>query len=160
MIEERKRIEFWLDSGLGCCALKHREVGSYVQDSLLFGDPRRYRLIAWCVMPNHVHVLIDPLSSVSRIVQGWKSYTGRWALKQNERLELSIPDPDHFWMRDYWDRYIRNEEHLNNVIDYIHRNPVKAKLCRNPEDWAWSSAGMPLGAPTSPSAPQLQGPNK
>jgi REP element-mobilizing transposase RayT len=43
-------------------------------------------------------------------------------------------------MRDYWDRFIRNEEHYYNVINYIHRNPVKAHLVRKPENWLWSSA--------------------
>ena len=44
------------------------------------------------------------------------------------------------WPREYWDRYIRNEQHFNDVISYIHQNPVKAKLCSLPEKWPYSSA--------------------
>ena len=44
-------------------------------------------------------------------------------------------------MREYWDRFIRDDDHLRATIDYIHRNPVKAGLCREPRDWPWSSAG-------------------
>jgi REP element-mobilizing transposase RayT len=40
----------------------------------------------------------------------------------------------YFWVLDYWDRYIRDDRHLESVVDYIHYNPVKAGLCRNPQD--------------------------
>jgi REP element-mobilizing transposase RayT len=43
-------------------------------------------------------------------------------------------------MREYWDRYIRDAEHYQKVVDYIHQNPVRAGLCRAPEAWPWSSA--------------------
>lgn len=49
------------------------------------------------------------------------------------------------WQRNYWDRYIRNEEHLYDVIDYIHNNPVKAKLISSPELWAFSSYNQTNG---------------
>lgn len=55
-VEERKRIEAWLDAGSGCCALRHPAVARYVEDSLLHFDGERYALLAWCIMPNHVHV--------------------------------------------------------------------------------------------------------
>jgi hypothetical protein len=44
------------------------------------------------------------------------------------------------WHPEYWDRYIRNEKHFDDVVDYIHMNPVKAGFCRKPADWKWSSA--------------------
>ena len=174
--ERRKKMEEWLDSGIGCCALKHPEVAKMVQDAFLKFDGERYKLIAWCIMPNHVHVLIEPKIQLGKIVQSWKSYTGRWAIERNEELGLGIPSdeveregpreegsveleyegprddasveleldtprtPGRFWMRDYWDRFIRNEEHFYNVVKYIHENPVKAGLCNAPEEWRWSSA--------------------
>jgi len=141
-IEKRKGIEQWLDAGMGCCALRNAEAASCVQNALLHFDSDRYRIIAWVIMPNHVHVLIDPAEAISKTIQGWKSFTARWLLKHNERLGLGIPDPHHVWMREYWDRFIRDDDHLRATIDYIHRNPVKAGLCREPEDWPWSSANL------------------
>ena len=44
------------------------------------------------------------------------------------------------WHPEYWDRYIRNEKHFNDVVDYIHMNPVKVGFCRKPADWEWSRA--------------------
>ena len=138
--ERRQRIEQWLDAGMGCCALRHPEMASQMRDALRHFDSQRYRLIAWCIMPNHVHVLMETFAPIARIVQGWKSVTARWALAQNAELGLGIPDSNHLWMRDYWDRYIRNDGHLENVVLYIHQNPVNAGLCERAEDWLWSSA--------------------
>ena len=93
-------------------------------------------------MPNHVHVLIKPLIELRRIVQSWKSYTGRWALAHHAELGLRAPGgaKNRFWMPDYWDRYIRDENHYRNTIRYIHHNPVKANLCADSKEWPWSSA--------------------
>ena len=151
---KRQKIESWLDTGLGRCALRHPTVAARVQDALLHHDGERYRLMAWCIMPNHVHVLIHPLVPLAGIVQSWKSYTGRWAMARNAELELGVPrDQKSFWMRDYWDRFIRDEKHRNRVVTYIHENPVNAGLCRKPTAWPWSSARFRgLGTPSSSSA--------
>ncbi len=135
----RRIIETWLDAGIGCCALRHPELAMLMQETLLKFDGNRYRLLAWCVMPNHVHVLIEPITSLSKIVQSWKSFTGRWALAHNTMLGLGVPGK-RLWMRDYWDRYIRHQQHLDAVVAYIHNNPVTAGLCGRPQAWPWSSA--------------------
>ncbi len=150
-LERRKRIEQWLDSGLGCCALRHPQVAEIVEQALLRFDGERYQLIAWCIMPNHVHVLLQPQRPLAKIVQSWKSYTGRWALAHNAELQLGAPG-QVFWMREYWDRFIRDESHLRRTIAYIQENPVKAGLCRKPEEWRWSSRRLSLGTPSSSSA--------
>jgi len=138
-VERRKRIEHYLDAGMGCCALRNPAVAGVVQETLLRFDLERYRLLAWSIMPNHVHVLIWPLADLGKIVQSWKSYTGRWALAKNAELGLGVPGKV-FWMREYWDRFIRDEKHYGAVVEYIHNNPVKAGLCESPGQWRWSSA--------------------
>jgi len=141
----RKTIETWLDAGMGCCALRHPEAAACVRDVLSHDHGTRYHMLAWVVMPNHVHVLIEPLTSLAKIVQTWKSISARRLLARNAALGLGIPDVNRVWMREYWDRFIRDERHLQNVIDYIHDNPVKAGLCRHAADWLWSSAGADAG---------------
>jgi type I restriction enzyme R subunit/putative DNA methylase len=138
--ERRQKIEAWLDSGMGCCSLRHPDVADYVEVSLKHFHGERYNLHAWCIMPNHVHVLVEPIFDLATIVQGWKSYTARWILNQDARLDLGIPASQGFWMREYWDHYMRDENHYLTAVDYIHDNPVKAGLCRKKEDWRWSSA--------------------
>ena len=147
----RKQIEKWLDAGMGCCALAQREVAEYVQNSLRHFHRERYTLHAWCIMPNHVHTIIQPHDDLATIIQGWKSYTARWVLKQNQRLQLQIPKSNQLWMREYWDRYIRDSNHYLRAVDYIHENPVQARLCASPADWPWSSAApgnadVPVGS--------------
>jgi len=147
-VSRHKQIEQLLDAGHGACCLRQTAVANIVEDSLLHGDGKRYRLLVWCVMPNHIHVLIETGSvyPVSAIVQGWKSYTARLI---NQHLGRS----GSLWMRDYFDRYIRDDHHFAAVVAYIHSNPVKAGLVSREQEWPYSSARLraPIGAPTSPS---------
>jgi len=145
-LAKRKQIETWLDAGMGGCALRHPKVASFVQQSFLHFHGERYHLHAWCVMPNHVHVLLEPLIDLASIVQGWKSFTARWILRNRAALGLEIPEAGPVWMREYWDRYIRDENHYQTVTEYIHQNPVKADLCNRPEEWPWSSASVMMPA--------------
>src|SRR5262245_47946577 len=126
----RKRLERYLDAGHGSCLLRRPEIASLVVENWLYFDRSRYRLCAWVVMPNHVHVLIDviPGYQVSRIVHSWKSYTA----KKIGRGRV--------WQPDYWDRAIRSEYHFNSAVEYIISNPVVAGLVDVPENWRWSSA--------------------
>jgi len=87
------------------------------------------------VMPNHVHVLIEPIGShtTGDIVGSWKRFSARMANRQLGRSGA-------FWQDDYWDRFIRNEEHFFATIEYIDQNPVKAGLADRPRLWSWGSA--------------------
>jgi REP element-mobilizing transposase RayT len=136
----RQEIEKWLDAGIGCCALKHPEFAVEMVNSLKHFDGERYHLIAWCVMPNHVHVLIEAIAPLPKTVQGWKSFTARWAITKNSELDLQIPNRRQLWMREYWDRFIRDSAHLNNIVNYIEQNPVKAGLRQEATEWPYSSA--------------------
>ena len=126
---KRKKYEKFLDSGYGCCALAHPEMAQVMQDALKHHDGNKYNLLAWSIMPNHVHVLIKANSNLVRIIQSWKSYTGRWAIKNNDKYNFQIQkDAKTFWMPEYWDRFIRDADHFNNTVKYILDNPKKAKL--------------------------------
>ena len=139
-IELRKRVEVYLDKGKGCCVLQVPEVAACVEDSLKFYDNQRYRLIAWVVMPNHVHVLIQQYATLGKIMHGWKGYTAKWMLHNQERLGLSLLPDNILWQREYWDRYIRNKAHYEKAVEYIHANPVKAGLAQKAQEWRFSSA--------------------
>ncbi len=127
--EKRKQYEKWLDKGMGCCALSNPDMAQVVQDALKYHDGVKYNLLAWSIMPNHVHVLIKTKSDLSKIIQSWKSFTGKWALQNNFKYKLGIAkEAKEFWMPEYWDRFIRDEQHFNNTIKYILENPEKANL--------------------------------
>lgn len=124
-----------LDHGNGACWLRRPEIAELTEDALLHFDGAHYQLLAWCVMPNHVHVMLE-LRTGFRLgdqVKSWKTYSARHS---NRLLGRTGP----FWGKDYFDRYIRNERHFQSALDYIEGNPVKAGLVSEPAQWRWSSA--------------------
>lgn len=133
--ELRRRIEKYLDAGHGACWLKESRIGRLVEEELLLCDGERYRLLAWCVMPNHVHALIEPNAGwdLERILQAWK---GRTAITANKLLGRT----GAFWQREYFDRFVRDDAHLENVLRYIDENPVKAGLVKTAASWPLGSA--------------------
>jgi putative transposase len=149
--ELRKRVSAWLDAGHGSCILRQPSIARMVQNSLLHFDAQRYLLLAWVVMPNHIHILFQPQEgwSVGTIVGSWKKFTARKIRDhiRDANQEIGVPG-NPVWHREYWDRYIRDERHLQQTIDYIHQNPVKAALSPSPQTWPWSSAAPP-GTPIS-----------
>lgn len=137
----RRSIASHLDAGYGACHLAAPDVAAKVEQALLFGDGDRYRLLAWVVMPNHVHVLIQPEVPLPGIVQSWKSFTAKTI---NRVLGLR----GRFWQPDYYDRFIREDGHLHTVITYIEGNPVNAGLCCSAEEWLFSSAKWRIAGET------------
>jgi putative DNA methylase len=133
--ERRKRIERALDSGHGSGSLSKPAIGEMVENALLHFDAERYRLHAWCVMPNHVHVLATPMdgSRLSDILHSWKSFTAK---KANALLVRK----GAFWAQEYFDRAIRDAVHYANAVEYFAMNPVRAGLCGAPEAWRFSSS--------------------
>lgn len=77
--EKEHRVNAYLDAGYGSCVLRIPEIASLVASTFLHFHGQRYHLHAWCVMPNHVHVLFQPVGTwtMSKIVASWKSFTGR-----------------------------------------------------------------------------------
>jgi REP element-mobilizing transposase RayT len=134
-VERVEAIEAALDSGHGRRDLALPEVGGLAQGALLRFDGERYALFAWCVMPTHVHALIETRKghSLDRIVHSWKSFTAHAA---NQLLERS----ERFWAPEYFDRYMRDDHQLAATQAYIEANPVKAGLCNEPTEWPYSSA--------------------
>jgi putative transposase len=134
-VKLRIKLDKYEDSGYGACWLSGERVASMVEQTILFYDGKRYRIIAGCIMPNHVHVIIEILEGwfLADIMHSWKSYSAHAA---NKILCRS----GEFWFREYFDRFIRNPEHLAQAIEYVENNPVKAGLVAAKEDWQWSSA--------------------
>ena len=137
----RQKIAEYEDAGYGQCFLRDERIAAVMQDTLKHFDGERYQLICWCIMPNHVHVLIEVNEgwSLSRIMHGWRSYTA------NEANRI-LGRTGKFWMEEYYDRYIRNDNHLQKTINYILNNPANAGL----DGWPW------VGDRSTGSQPVLQ----
>ena len=133
--EKLVMIDKYEDSGVGQCFMRDDRVAQIVKDALFYYDGNKYKIIAWCIMPNHVHTLIEVFNgiSLSEIIHSWKSYSANQINKLLNRT-------GQVWMMEYFDRYIRDYEHFDKVVNYIHHNPVKAGLVKSPSEYRWSSA--------------------
>ena len=134
--DERRRIqrlstpiiEKFLDNGAGACHLRNPPVAEAMLDALCHFDQRRYRLFAWCVMPNHVHVVagLFPGETLAAVVHSWKSLSA----KEANRI---LGTHGIFWQREYYDHLIRGEEEFEHAVRYVAENPAKANL----RNWKW-----------------------
>lgn len=134
------RYEHLLDhSGRGPTWLKRKPVADVVCESIHYRDGTEYDLYAYCVMPNHVHIVLKLLARgkmdeefpLTKVLHELKRYT---ASKCNKVLNRK----GQFWQHESYDRLIRNNEELENTIRYVLYNPVKAGLTDKWKDWPYS----------------------
>ena len=117
------RIEQWLDAGYGSCILAEPEISQIVAGALTHFEGERYRLDAWVVMPNHVHVIVTPLEGhqLRDILHGWKRFT---ALEINRKRGKQ----GQLWQHESYDHIVRNERSLARIQRYIEENPIRARI--------------------------------
>lgn len=131
---KRKNLEAWLDRGHGECWLRRREAAEIAEEILVESDGRDYRLQAWVVMPNHVHLVVDVWEMpLAKQINGWKGKSARLANAVLKRR-------GKFWAEDYYDILVRDEAHLKKAVRYTEQNPVKAFLVKAATEWPWSSS--------------------
>ena len=128
------RVDGHLDAGHGECWLRRPEIAKIVTDALRFHAGNRFDLLAWVVMPNHVHAVVRPLPgfSLSQILKSWKGFSAREANRLLKRQ-------GEFWQSESYDHLIRDDDDLRRCCHYTTMNPVNARLCAQQEDWQWSS---------------------
>jgi type I restriction enzyme, R subunit len=129
------KIEAYLDAGSGECWMHRPQIADLVENALQHFEGERYRLLAWCVMPNHVHVVVKPSPghALEQITHSWKSFT---ALEANRLLARK----GVFWQKESYDHLIRDEEDLGHALQYVLDNPRKAGL----KDWRWVGSAADL----------------
>jgi REP element-mobilizing transposase RayT len=103
-----------------------------------------YELGAYAIMANHVHVLLLPKVSPSRLLQSVKGATARQA-----NLILGRTG-ERFWQAESYDHWVRDESEWRRIASYIEDNPVKAGRVSRAEDYRWSSAAKPDGSTETP----------
>jgi len=123
-----EKVEKYLDAGMGHCWMNRPDVADLASNALKHFDGARYLLLAWCVMPNHVHVVVKPAGGheLDKILHSWKSFTAHKAMKW---LGLQAS----FWQPEYYDHLIRDDEDLLHAVEYTVNNPVAAGL----REWRW-----------------------
>ena len=141
-LEKRRAFGQW-DTALhvsdnGPQWLADPRVAAVVVEALKYRDERVYDLLAFCVMPNHVHSVYAPLQgedgmyyALHRIQQSLKRHTARQANKALGRQGA-------FWQAESYDHVVRDAGELARVLQYVANNPVKAGLVSDWEAWPWT----------------------
>lgn len=104
------------------------EIAEMMAGVLTKSDSVRYRLFAWCIMPNHVHVVFQPKlgHQLQDFLHSWKSYSAQMANRILRRR-------GDFWQREYYDRILRDADELGRAVAYTAENPKRANLT----NWKW-----------------------
>jgi putative transposase len=92
-----------------------------------------WHCLAYCLMPNHVHLLIE--TTEPNLGRGMHSLHGVYAQTFNEKWGRV----GHLFQSRFGSRLVHDDLALRRVLAYIEANPVAARLCGSPEDWHWSS---------------------
>jgi len=112
-----------------------------------------FKLIGYVVMPDHVHLILNPLGKDIRLVMGrikstsarsiidWLDQSGHVA--SLKKLALDIPQKrghtHAVWLKDFSSIDLWSPKFIRQKLNCIHLNPVRAGLCKHPADWNWSS---------------------
>jgi REP element-mobilizing transposase RayT len=112
-----------------------QEALEQVRKTILHDHGRKYELILAAIMPDHVHLLLYPLRiqvghwyDLSVIMKGIKGVSAR-------RINQLLGTTGSVWQEESYDRIVRDEQELQEKVEYMYNNPVKAGLVQNPEDY-------------------------
>lgn len=114
--------------------LREPAVAKVVSEALWFFADRTYTLVCYCIMPNHVHLVVSLHEQgpvMMRALQSIKAHTAR---KANQLLGRT----GQFWHRESYDHVVRNPTEMANIIAYTLENPVRAGLAATWSEWLHS----------------------
>ncbi len=125
-----KKYDVLLDKGeSGKKYLSIPEIAEIVRRVILYEDGKNITIICYCIMPNHVHLVFELLKNnrgISKIMQSIKRVSSK---RSNEFLRRT----GKFWQDESFDRWVRDDKELFNIINYVLENPVNAGLA---DDWS------------------------
>ena len=108
---------------------------SPIKNALHYYEGKKYELLAYCIMPNHVHLIVKPALkncndyySLKETTLALKSYTAH-AINKLENTKGKV------WQTESYDHVVRDEKELSKLLDYVINNPVKAGLTDNWDNW-------------------------
>jgi putative transposase len=111
-----------------------RDYQKYISNLRKYTKKYRFLLYGFCLMPNHVHLLGEPveLKNLSKFMQCLnRSYTAYFN-KHYQKV-------GHLWQERFISKVILKDQYLLSCIEYIEFNPVRAKIVNTPADYTWSS---------------------
>jgi putative transposase len=140
-LEQRRMFGKWDEalhaSRSGPTWLREPDIARVVAEAMMVRDGRVYELHAYCVMPNHVHVIFRVLTkadgpeySLQSIMHSLKRYTA-------QQVNLLLGREGQFWQHESYDHVVRDEAERVRIVSYVLSNPEKAGLIAPGENWPW-----------------------
>lgn len=141
------KLDEMLDNRPAVCHLENASLAAIVRDALFHFADVRYRLLSWVIMPSHFHWVFHPMPEWGEtlpegrpprevIMHSLKSYTAK---ECNKLLGVT----GQFWQQESYDHWVRDDDELRRIIEYVALNPVKARLVKEPSHYLLSSAYRP-----------------
>jgi putative transposase len=109
------------------------DYAQFVRQLLRARDEYRWTLHAYCLLPNHFHLIVE--ATRLDLSSGMHRLAGRYAQRFNERYDRV----GHVFQNRFSSYVIESEEHFARALAYVHANPIEAGLCAQAEEWRWSS---------------------
>jgi putative transposase len=140
--EQRKLFGKWDDalhkSKTGPFWLQEERIAQIVVNSIMYHNGKWFDVLAYCIMPNHAHLVLTPYESsdtadysLAKIMHNIKRNSANHANKVLGRTGA-------FWQHESYDHFARDEKELERIIKYVLYNPVKANLVKEQTDWKWN----------------------
>jgi putative transposase len=114
--------------------LKQNDIAAVVADSLHFGDRKFYTLWCFCIMPNHVHLVITTLKDAPPLYNILQKHKRHTATQCNKVLGRS----GQFWTHESYDHIVRNNDEFDRITFYTINNPAKAGFVKEWQQWKWT----------------------
>jgi len=147
------RYDTWLDRCVsGPRWLEEKNVADIVADKIHSMNGKYFQLMAYCIMPNHVHLLIESIITNHLRHRG---KTAKYPVTDSLRLlkgstaracNLKLKRSGQFWNHESYDHYVRDEQELERIIKYILYNPVKAELVEDWQEWQFTYINPEFGS--------------
>lgn len=147
------RYDAWLDHCVsGPRWLENKAIADIIAEKIRSMNGKYFQLMAFCIMPNHVHMLIESIIANQLHHRG---KTAKYPVTDTLRLlkestarscNLKLERSGHFWNHESYDHYVRDEKELERIIKYILYNPVKAGLVEDWQKWQFSYINPALGS--------------
>jgi REP element-mobilizing transposase RayT len=125
---------------VGPAYFRQPEVADMIVEAIQFNANTlgHYRLHAFVVMPNHVHLLVTPAMALPKLTKSLKGATAAWAIEM-----LGLTDSP-FWQEESCERVVWYAPEFEEIRNYIEENPVRAGMVREASEYRWSSAAAPV----------------
>ena len=123
-----------------CCAARRRVFAIPKNAQSIVGELRReavqhlVAVFAYCVMPDHLHILIQGSGAASDLLSFMKGFKQKTAFEYEKKFRTLL------WQKKFYDRLLRPKDSPEAVAEYIWMNPVRKGICKNPQDYPFSGS--------------------